>query len=224
MLLRNGFTVGGSTHSVEYEEPETCPLCKRAIKPTSINASPYKDNNERWHLCFTYLCGSCFNAFVSVHSVQKKPDGKYSSSVEYVGPTKYEEETFGPEIADCSPQFVKIYNQAKAAEAQNLDEIAGLGYRKALEFLVKDYCIYRTPEEAESIKSEYLSRCIKTRIDNEKIKTLAERAVWIGNDETHYIRKHEAHDVEDMKRFIQAMVYFVAMELLVDKASEIEPA
>lgn len=105
-----------------------------------------------------------------------------------------------------------------------MDEIAGLGYRKALEFLVKDYCIYRSPSDAEAIKSEFLSRCIKTRIDNEKIKTLAERAVWIGNDETHYIRKQEAHDIEDMKQFIQAMVYFVGMELLVDKAAAMEPA
>lgn len=37
-----------------------------------------------------------------------------------------------------SPQFVEIYNQAKAAESFQLDQITGLGLRKALEFLIKD--------------------------------------------------------------------------------------
>ena len=35
--------------------------------------------------------------------------------------------------------FLTIYNQSLSAEDNNLDQIAGIGYRKALEFLIKDY-------------------------------------------------------------------------------------
>lgn len=41
----------------------------------------------------------------------------------------------------------------------NLNEIARIGYRKALEFLIKDYCIDKNKEE-EKIKKEPLSQVI----------------------------------------------------------------
>ena len=53
---------------------------------------------------------------------------------------------------------------------------------------------------------------------------MAERSVWIGNDETHYVRKHEDLDVSDMKRFIIAMVRYVDAELAFEDAESIEHA
>jgi len=47
-----------------------------------------------------------------------------------------------------------------------------------------------------------LSACIQQYIDNEKIKLVSKRAVWIGNDETHYVRKWIEKDIEDLKRLI----------------------
>ena len=55
-----------------------------------------------------------------------------------------------------------------------MDEISGLGYRKSLEFLIKDFAIYNNPEKEEQIKSTWMMKCLKEYIDNEKIKTLAE--------------------------------------------------
>lgn len=49
---------------------------------------------------------------------------------------------FSDIINEISPGFVKIYNQAHEAEIRLLDDIVGGGYRKALEFLIKDICIY----------------------------------------------------------------------------------
>ena len=39
-------------------------------------------------------------------------------------------------IADLSPNFVQVANQAHAAEAHGLNEICGMGYRKGLEYLI----------------------------------------------------------------------------------------
>ena len=88
--------------------------------------------------------------------------------------------------------------------------------------MVKDYLCHVDPEHEEDIKKELLGRSIR-RIDNTKIKTLAERSTWIGNDETHYVRKHEDLNVDDMKRFIIAMVRYVDSELAFEEASAIEP-
>ena len=106
-------------------------------------------------------------------------------------PINFKERDFDDKLKEVSPQFAKVYNQALKAEEYSLDEIAGLGYRKALEFLIKDFAIYNNPEKSEEIKSTWMMKCLKDYIDNDKIKTLAEKSEWIGND--------EAHDAETMK-------------------------
>lgn len=87
-----------------------------------------------------------------------------------VEPTKFVKQTFDENITKLSPQFDKIYNQALAAESSGLDEIAGLGYRKALEFIVKDFAIYKHPDKTEEIKKLPLSQCINKYIDNTILK------------------------------------------------------
>ncbi len=113
--------------------------------------------------------------------------------------------------------FVSTYNQSEVAEASNLTEIAGCGYRKSVEFLVKDYLCHKFPDNEVEIKAEFLGAAIQ-RIDDHRIKTLTERATWIGNDETHYIRKHESLDITDMKRFISAVLPYIESELTFEEA------
>lgn len=98
-----------------------------------------------------------------------------------------------------------------------------MGYRKALEFLVKDFSIHEHPDDENKIKSMSLTNCINEYIDTPNIKTLATRSAWIGNDEAHYIRKQEDRDVNDMKSFIHATVYFISMILITEDASSMEP-
>lgn len=52
------------------------------------------------------------------------------------------------------------------------------GYRKAFEFLVKDYSVSEIPDNESEIKSMSLSQCIKKYIDDVRIKTLVERSAY----------------------------------------------
>lgn len=110
--------------------------------------------------------------------------------------------------------------QAEIAESQRLYRICGVGYRKALEFLVKDYLRRKNPDDSDKILAEPLGSCIR-KLDDPRIKVLAERSVWIGNDETHYVRKHDDLDLEDMKRFIKAMLNYIESELAFEEAEAI---
>lgn len=74
-----------------------------------------------------------------------------------------------------------------------------MGYRKSLEFLIKDYAIAFHPDKETDIVKSQLSPCINEYIDNKRIKSLATASAWIGNDETHYTRKHEDYNVEHLK-------------------------
>lgn len=212
-----------NTITFSAEEVNECPLCKKAIKPVCLNmfhlekSSPY---NMHGH----FLCTSCQQSFVADYHVSYFNSTEYTSTGPFnVGPTTYVKTEFDKNIINISPQFVKIYNQALAAESSGLDEIAGLGYRKSLEFLVKDFAIHQHPEDEEEIKKLMLSPCIKKYIDNPQIKTLVERSAWIGNDEAHYIRKQTDRDINDMKSFIKATVYFIGMVLITEDAASMEP-
>jgi hypothetical protein len=87
---------------------------------------------------------------------------------------------------------------------------------KALEFLIKDYLCRLRPDDADEIKRVQLGPYIENYVDNEKVKSTAARAVWLGNDETHYLRKWEDKDLEDLKKLIQLTVHWIEMEELTD--------
>lgn len=75
-------------------------------------------------------------------------------------------------------------------------------------------------EKKESIPSMPLAQCIKL-IPYERIKTLALGSAWLGNDETHYERKHTDRDLDDLKRFVKALVFFVSADLAASDASSL---
>ena len=173
-----------------------------------------------------YLCRNCFKSFLGLYRIaaHETREGYSKTETIYIEPNRYIQQQFDPNISALSPSFCEIYNQASEAETRNLDQIAGIGYRKAVEFLVKDFCIHQHPDDSEKIKRMPLGKVIETYVDNPQIKSLATGTVWIGNDETHYVRKHEDRDINDMKTFIKAMVYFVGMVLITEDASSMSPA
>lgn len=52
---------------------------------------------------------------------------------------------------------------------------------------------------------------------NDNVKTTAERAAWIGNDETHYARRWEDKDLDDLKTLIELTVHWIEMEIMTKK-------
>jgi len=104
-----------------------------------------------------------------------------------------------------------------------LDQLVGMGLRKALEFLVKDFVKSQNAEDEQVIESKPLAACIRDHIDDQKVKNLAERAVWLGNDETHYRRQWKDKDIHDLKLLVDMTVHALANVLLYTKYGEEMP-
>ena len=210
--------------TIRFEEEEKCPICKAIILPVYIASSiDTKDNAS----VYSY-CRACKNTFITRYKYSQEINGhgilldRYLCKKLYSEPNRIANREFDKCIINISVQFPIIYNQSNAAESLGLDEIAGLGYRKALEFLIKDLAIQEHPEELEEIKQMPLSLCINKYIDDKKIKTLAIKSAWIGNDEAHYLKKHENRDISDMKNFIDAILSYIKILDVTKDAESIE--
>jgi hypothetical protein len=129
----------------------------------------------------------------------------------------------GAEVARISPNFSEIYREAHKAEQYGLKLIAGAGYRKSLEFLIKDYLIHLKPDDTEDIKKKTLAGCIRDRVEDHRIKTTATRATWLGNDEVHYERKWEDKDLKDLKGLIKLTLHWVEAEEFTKKLEKDMP-
>ena len=207
------------------EQITQCPRCNGAIAPLYMGGSfkRYSYNYEKVARIEIYLfCPNCEHSFIGTYFANCT-SGKYSDAdIKAVEPLVPVKQAFNSNIEKLSPQFVEIYNQALAAESYGLNEIAGLGYRKALEFLVKDFSVCFNPDDTETIKSMPLSSCVRKYIDDDGIKSLVEKATWLGNDEAHYVRKHIDRDTNDMKTFIAASVHLISLKLVIEDAKSMQ--
>lgn len=205
-----------------YETVNKCPICNSSIAP--VEKSKFFNSDSKMYF-FMFECPACNKGFITHYNYSNERKIKNDISYNMLKlvnsyPKVPESHQFDENIKKLSSNFCEIFNQAYVAEQMKLNEIAGIGYRKALEFLIKDYCIDKNKEQEEKIKKEPLSQVITNYILSDKIRNLAKASIWIGNDETHYVRKYEDKDIKDLKRFISATVAYITYELIADSAQE----
>ena len=204
---------------IKLDFPNICPHCGRTMSPELVSQTDsndgYDDKDPRFALTFRCSFDDCKKYFSVEYAKQ------YDSKAE---PIKY---NYRPPISVdipekvrlLSPMFADIYTQSITGEVEGLDLIAGVGFRKSAEFLIKDYAIHKNPDQQSKIEKQPLMQVINTHlVDFPKLQSLAKAVAWIGNDETHYTRKHGDKDLDDLKRFINSTVHFVAADLDVDEA------
>jgi hypothetical protein len=200
-----------SKKDLEIEYPSVCPMCHKSGNPSYLSSYYIDDEHTYPNLFVHFFCHNCEKTFLGNYHIRRYYDITDLRGFEPV--YDVEEREFSKHIKDLSPDFCSIYNQAYASQQYRLNDISGMAYRKALEFLVKDYAIFLHPDDKETIIKAPLSQCINNYIDNGKIKHLAVASAWIGNDETHYERKQQEYNVDDLIEFINAIVSFIDFDI-----------
>ena len=196
--------------------PDTCPYCNNKILPISRYAITFDINfltGERRFSQVVFQCPNhnCNNLFIAKYESFNRIDGDlHFKEILHFEPKRIE---LSQIIGDLSPNFVEIYNQAYIAEQMGLYQICGTGYRKSLEFLIKDFAIKETEDEKEKeiITKNFLSNVIRDYVKDENIKKVASRGSWLGNDETHYLRVWEKKDLQDLKILINLTIKWIEM-------------
>ncbi len=202
--------------------PDYCPVCSKHIRPIFFTA--YLVSKQFKPLSVAFICPveDCGSMFIGKYRVTKFPvDNDIVRLISAKLLTPVEEQKFPSSIQTISPQFCIIFNQALQADQNKLDQICGPGYRKALEFLVKDFLLnYKFKGDEKNcaiILRTQLGTCINNFIEEERIKSVAKRAAWLGNDETHYYRKWSDKDIKDLKALIAMTVNWIDLLMESDK-------
>ncbi|MFT8341347.1 MAG: DUF4145 domain-containing protein [Clostridium beijerinckii] len=186
---------------------DECPVChsKMAISDVTLVYDEGRNNMVFVIQCANQECKEVFAAIYTNNEFNKYDlKGIFPYTVEF---------EIEDSIKNISPSFYKIYSQAAKAKEYELFEICGVGYRKALEFLIKDYCISKNKNDEEKIKEMQLSPVINMYIANQDIKNMANRATWLGNDETHYVRLWNDKDIDDLLALIDLTCAWITLEL-----------
>jgi hypothetical protein len=222
-----------TSNNCVVDPPEICPVCQCAIEPKYIasyvvpNANPTTWQHLQLEVVFVCPRRVCQRLFITIYkgaqnnAIQNTPaywdcEGSF--------PLTQTTRTFDKIIADLSSRFGTIYNQAHQAEQLGLDQICGPGYWKALEFLMKDYAKRKDATRADEIEEKMqLAACIKEFAGDARVKAMAERATWLGNDETHYVRKWEDKDLKDLKLLIDLTLHWITAELLTEELEKSMP-
>ncbi|MGL5786411.1 MAG: DUF4145 domain-containing protein [Bacteroidales bacterium] len=195
--------ISNKMRELNFDSPTLfCPYCNIAQIPLLIGAFDNSPDYAIQAKCGNPKCGKFlileYRYGNSHYTIQSSPSGQSKEFSEIVN--------------RISSAFVEIFNEAYKAQQMGLNQICGVGYRKALEFLIKDYAITLDPDNMENIKSKMLGRCIKEDISDDKIKQVATLAAWIGNDETHYVRKFDQEDVKTLITLIDLTVKWIERE------------
>lgn len=189
--------------------PDKCPFCHKSITPNTLYGyrNAFSGLYEILMACPDIVCNRSFLGYY-------RASGSFQEFTGQISQGNVTSRTFEDVIIETSVQFQIIYNEAFVAEQLNLLEICGVGYRKALEFLIKDYSVLNHPQKKEAIEKAMLGQVIDKYVNDNRVKSVAKRAVWLGNDETHYIKKWEGKDLADLKKLIDLTVHWIEMEAL----------
>ncbi|WP_315080791.1 hypothetical protein [uncultured Clostridium sp.] len=200
---------------------EECPLCYKGILPNMYGEILSSDRLTKIAIL---ECPTCKEVFIVKYVYYNGVEGEnecWGYGIKDIFPKNSIKKIFDDQINEISQKFIDTYNQSLIAETHGLDEIAGMGYRKSLEYLIKDYIIYNNPEKEEEVKKMMLGKCINTMVDNPKIQKMAKGATWLGNDATHYVQKWADKDIDDLKKLIDLTVYWIIYEMKTREYEEI---
>jgi hypothetical protein len=196
----------------DVQEPDYCPHCHQNIKAVFLHFSKYQHGQSigisLW-ICPSEKCSriiivkQIFDRFLGRFKIERFLDGTIKAP-EWPKPI-LDLKLTNEKGEILQSKFIKAYSQSLEAEQFGLDELAGMGYRKAIEYLVKDWAIKSKPEDNKKIEDLWLGEVIKNYYDGD-LKEILERATWLGNDQSHYKKLFEEYDISTLKELIDLIV------------------
>ena len=188
--------------SVNIDNPNTCPHCHVSVIPTFLYHRAF---NKVAYTVWACPSNECKRTFIAVYEITGQTSAAFTGFLDGSPIAPHWPTT----IQNLRSKFISTYVQALKAENLGLDELSGMGFRKAIEYLVKDYLIQKDSSLEGKIEDLALAKIIIENFNlpqESDLKDLLQRATWLGNDLTHYLRYHDNFDINDLKELVNLVM------------------
>lgn len=178
--------------------PDRCPRCNTFIIPDILYTARQDDSDDtKVFVHVFYGCPKCANVFCVTYRPYREVGILVFTANEVDTLPPFTSKTVIDErISKISPRAVTLFHEAEVAKNNNLIDLAGMGFRKSLECVVKDSLVFfetKTPEEVAKLD---LHDAIEQYKENPRIIKAAHTARIIGNEYAHYQAKYEGYDID----------------------------
>lgn len=190
-----------------YHKPAECPHCGIHCNADIVGRHFHKADPAIAFIIFK--CTACSKFFSAVYTVKDN-----ISSICCVAPSKVSR--FRDELIEAlSPKFIEIYNQALLARDNGSYDLAGIGYRKALEILIKDYAITELHKDESSVSKMKLVDAISDYLGDRELISSADVVRYLGNDYAHYKRRYDDLDFPVLDTYMDLFIASIRAKLLI---------
>lgn len=202
-----------NVHQLPYStfEVDLCPHCHYSIKPNFIYTFFDKIQSKNFSIwqCTSNHCGKTFIVSHTITNNEIEFERFLNGTPK--GPTWPQPVlelknslTLDNDKVEAS-KFIITYLQSMEAESRGLTEIAGMGFRKSIEYLIKDWAILNNPTKKNEILDNWLAQVINNYYEGD-LKSILDRATWLGNDQSHYLKIFQDFNLSHLKELIDLIL------------------
>lgn len=183
--------------------PQTCPWCGIGNNPTNNEAGKI-EIQEGYIFSMHHRCPACKKYHMTNQEYLRQAD---KTTMVLVYPNKVVTD-IDRLFIEYAPRFVEFYSEAIEAEKSGLENIAGTGYRSAVECLIKDYALAFELDTKEYLSDPKLTfnnaidRYVK---DDDLLKGALHFIRTVGNGYTHW-NKSTSISLPELKNYVYIII------------------
>lgn len=200
-----------ASYNFQYEKPVICPHCNMGTDAPLSNKHNFALNGYSF-IAATGKCTACGKEFFfACHNTPEKKAKNVClyPTIQFV---PYQNET----LASISERFIDMFNQALQCEFNENYELAAIGYRSALEILIKDFAINELGKSIEEVSGKKLHAAIGEYLNQNELVNTADVIRILGNDYTHYQRRYPQHDFELLKAYMDIFLKQIEVKYMIN--------
>ena len=183
--------------------PQSCPLCGIGNNPTT-NEVGRLEIQEGYVFTLHHRCPAC-KKYHMTNQEYLNQDDKTTMILVYPNKVVIDIDDL---FIEHAPRFVEFYSEAVEAEKMGLENIAGTGYRSAIECLIKDYALVFELDDKEYLSDPKLTfnNAIDRYVKNDDLLKGALHFIrTVGNDYTHW-NKSTSISLPQLKNYVDIII------------------
>ena len=186
----------------KFMMPNQCPYCHKnnIVQPEKVLELPISTDDTA--VLVSAVCNECDKHYIVIY--QRSKDRSRMDFLQLV--PILQDDTCYENLFVLSPAFEEIHKQAMQAYQTGLSRLAVIGFRTAIEVLMKDFVISEIGDDAQKVAEMRLNNIIQQYFKSLEDHDYARAVQALGNDCTHYVNKHKDYNAKDVAEYYQMIV------------------